>query len=439
MADNGGNPAINGGENEWARAFKITWPLITGYLPVGLAFGMLMSSAGLPLWLTFLTSFMMYSGSAQLANIPLFVSGAGIGALAFNTFVINLRHIFYGIPLVERFPKKGFAKFLCYFGITDETFSIQSSLPKDTPETLYAKISVAGWLYWVVSATLGGIIGKGIGDLIPNLDFAMVCLFLVLWLGQYANEKDVSSSVAAILIYFLAWAFGGRLTLVIAIGASVVWIFMDYFVDVMTAGAVKKANAEGGDKKDGAAQGAKADSQVQNSGRLCGESCKRVSLPPSKAPLVARWLLLGLLLVFVLVLVPGNTPQAGGMMGAGDGGGTVKPMPLMWILACVAMGLVNFGLRSAPLVIPRKWFGSPLLMKVNRLMPMAVLAILVVAITGVERIFTAGGDMLVWADLGARVLALVTVALAHKLFGNFILSLATGLVAVNLFIWLLGA
>ena len=129
-------PLVQGTSDDWAEGFKRSLPVAMGYLPAGIAFGVLAQVAGIPVWATVMLSVVLYAGAAQYACIPMLSAGLPIGSMATNIAAINLRHIFYGMPLLQSLPQNKLAKTYCLFALTDETFSVMTSMPTELRQAL---------------------------------------------------------------------------------------------------------------------------------------------------------------------------------------------------------------------------------------------------------------------------------------------------------------
>ncbi len=188
-------------KEEWRESLTASLPIAMGYLPAGMAFGVLASAAGIPWWISILISIITYSGAAQYAAIPLIASGAGIFNISLNTFVINLRHIFYALPLLHALPKAAMKRWYCLFALTDECFSLMTTLPKEQQKQLFTKISLLCQLYWVGATILGVVIGGELNERIPHLDFALASLFVILWFEQVRHKRLMWPTLLAIGSY----------------------------------------------------------------------------------------------------------------------------------------------------------------------------------------------------------------------------------------------
>ncbi len=215
-------------ENEfsWKRAAKVTYPVAMGYAPAGMAFGILATSAGIPWWLAILISIVALSGAAQYAMIDAVKAAAGVMGISLQTLTINLRHVFYGLPLLDALPKNRLARTYCYFCLTDEGFSVLTTLSKRDQKGLFLKISFLVHSYWVLATIAGVILGEGIGSLIPNLDFALSSLFVILWYEQVKMKKVWWPSVLALGVFLLMLWILPESVLIMALVVSIAIILV---------------------------------------------------------------------------------------------------------------------------------------------------------------------------------------------------------------------
>lgn len=192
----------------WKRALEVTFPVAMGYAPAGMAFGVLASVAGISWWVSILISIIVFSGAAQYAVIPMIAGGAGIFNISVNTFVINLRHVFYALPLLDILPKNRLKRAYCLFALTDECFSVMTTLSKEEQKALYPKIALLVHSYWVGATIVGIIAGQKMAELVPNLDFALASLFVILWFEQVRAKKVWWPSIFAFVLFiFMLWLF----------------------------------------------------------------------------------------------------------------------------------------------------------------------------------------------------------------------------------------
>ena len=192
---------------DWAEGFRKSLPVAMGYLPAGIAFGVLAQVAGIPVWATIMLSIVLYAGAAQYACLPMLSAGLPIGSIATNIAAINLRHVFYGMPLLQYLPKNKLAKTYCLFALTDETFSVMTSLPNESRQALILPISLFNQSWWVLASAIGVLIGSALSDLVPHLDFALVCLFAILAYEQFQSIKRYFPIAIAIIALIIASMF----------------------------------------------------------------------------------------------------------------------------------------------------------------------------------------------------------------------------------------
>ncbi|OXL26835.1 AzlC family ABC transporter permease [Psychrobacter sp. DAB_AL32B] len=201
----------------WAEGFKKSLPVAMGYLPAGIAFGVLAQVAGIPVWATIMLSIVLYAGAAQYACLPMLSAGLPIGSIATNIAAINLRHVFYGMPLLQYLPTQKLAKTYCLFALTDETFSVMTSLPNESRQALILPISLFNQSWWVLASTIGVLIGSALSDLVPHLDFALVCLFAILAYEQFQSIKRYFPIGIAVIALAIASLFTSHWLLLVAI------------------------------------------------------------------------------------------------------------------------------------------------------------------------------------------------------------------------------
>lgn len=192
-------------------AFPYTIPVLTGYLFIGIAFGVMYQEKGYNFLWAALMSILVYAGSGQYLAVNFFAPDVSFAQVIFMTFMVNVRHIFYGLSLLERFSKMGKQRLYMIFSLTDETYSLYfiTKVPKDVDENKFLlAIALLDQIYWVV----GSIIGAVAGSLIPfdstGIDFAMTALFLVIFTEQWIGSKNhlpaltgVACGIVCLLIF----------------------------------------------------------------------------------------------------------------------------------------------------------------------------------------------------------------------------------------------
>lgn len=171
-----------------SAAFPVTIPVLMGYLAIGMAFGLMLQSAGYGVLWAFLMSLTIYAGSGQYLGVSLLAAGAPLAQVAFLTLMVNFRHLVYGLSMLEKFRGMGKRKLYMIFSLTDETYALLSSAtaPEGIDEhDYYFAISVMNQSYWIAGSVLGSVLGSALGFDTTGVDFAMTALFLVIAVGQW--------------------------------------------------------------------------------------------------------------------------------------------------------------------------------------------------------------------------------------------------------------
>lgn len=185
-------------------ALKDSIPVFVGYIPLGIVYGFLFVQAGGNWWTATLASVLIYGGAAQYMMVPMLSAGVPVLAIALATLVINFRHVFYGISLFNRYPAKGFMRWFMIFALTDETYSLVTTLPKETPVVRMFWISLFNWCWWILGSFIGGVIGESAKIDIPGLDFVLTSLFAVLLCEQWRGKHNPLALWAALVSYVVA-------------------------------------------------------------------------------------------------------------------------------------------------------------------------------------------------------------------------------------------
>ncbi len=175
-------------KNCFKIALKTTIPVFLGYISCGIAFGLVTVNAGYPWQLASIMSVVMYAGSGQFMAIPLFAAGTPLFVILLTEALLNIRHIVYGLPLINQFNKcKKYKPYLIY-SLTDETFSLltTTTVPEGIPlGDFYMAVSALDQFYWFLGSTIGALAGVMIPFDMTGVDFALTALFAVLCIDQF--------------------------------------------------------------------------------------------------------------------------------------------------------------------------------------------------------------------------------------------------------------
>ena len=174
-------------------AFKVTLPVLFGYLVLGAAFGLMIQKAGYNFWWAILSSVLIYAGSGQFVLVDLLTNGASLITVALTTLSVNSRHIFYGLTFIEKFKKMGKLRPYMIFSLTDETYSLLYSVktPIDVDEKwLYFFIALFDHSYWIMGGAIGAILGQVLPINTQGVEFSMTALFLVIFIDQWREKGN---------------------------------------------------------------------------------------------------------------------------------------------------------------------------------------------------------------------------------------------------------
>jgi len=202
-------------------ALALTAPVAVGYIPLGIVFGFLFVQAGAAWWMAVLASVLVFAGAAQYMMIPMLAAGLSAGAIALATAIVNLRHVFYGLSLLNKLPQEKFSRWYLIFGLTDETYSVLTTMPAATSHRQMLVIGLLNQAWWVLGTLIGAVIGARAQVTLTGLDFALASLFAVLTVEQWRSRTASAPLWAALASYALAYALAPQHALVIAIAVCV--------------------------------------------------------------------------------------------------------------------------------------------------------------------------------------------------------------------------
>lgn len=194
------------------KAFTATLPVMTGYLVLAIGFGIVLKTKGYGLGWSIAMSGFIYAGSMQYLTIDLLCGGVSLVTTAITTLMVNARHLFYGISMVERYKDMGKKKPYLIFALTDETYSLVCSEESvkgiEEANEYYFLVSLLNQTYWVIGSIIGSLLGNVIPFDVEGIDFALTALFVTIFVEQWLTVKShrpaligVVSSVMCLLIF----------------------------------------------------------------------------------------------------------------------------------------------------------------------------------------------------------------------------------------------
>lgn len=214
-------------------AFPHTVPVFTGYIVLGTAYGILLSSKGYSFLWSALTSIFIYAGSMQFVSISLLAAGFHPLYACIMTLMVNARHLFYGISMLSEFHKTGRKKPYLIFGLTDETFSLLcSAAPAEGIDKGWFMffITLLDQIYWVAGSVLGSVIGSLIPFNTKGIDFALTALFIVIFINQWkstSNHIPVLTGLGASVLCRILFGASGFIIPSMVVILSLVTVFQN--------------------------------------------------------------------------------------------------------------------------------------------------------------------------------------------------------------------
>ncbi|MBQ8001943.1 MAG: AzlC family ABC transporter permease [Clostridia bacterium] len=195
------------------RAFLDTLPVMSGYIVLGIGFGIVLEKNGYGVWWALLMSTLIYAGSMQYAGIELLVSAASLPAVALTTLMVNARHLFYGISMIDKYKNAGIKKPYMIFALTDETYSLVCSEKYENEKDrhfYFFIVSLFDQIYWVTGSVAGSLIGSAIPFDTNGIEFSMTALFVTVFVEQWLSTKNHASAVLGLVASALCLVIFGQ-------------------------------------------------------------------------------------------------------------------------------------------------------------------------------------------------------------------------------------
>ena len=225
-------------------AFPRTLPVMAGYLFLGIGFGILLESKGFSFLWAFFMSVIISAGSMQYVAIDLLAAGAGLISTAIMTVMIQIRHLFYGLSLIDKYKNTGKKKFMLIYELTDETYSLVASaaVPEGVDKGwFYFFISILDHSYWVIGCTLGGLLGSMVNFNTKGVDFVMTALFLVIFTDQWLSTKEHRPALIGLFSSFVCLLIFGSQNFIIPSMISIL-VFLTLLRKPLEKGVDKHEN-----------------------------------------------------------------------------------------------------------------------------------------------------------------------------------------------------
>lgn len=187
-------------------AFPQTIPIFTGFWFLGMAYGIYMNASGFSFVYPLCMSLLIYGGSLEFVAVEMMLSPFAPLQTFIMALLIQARHLFYGLSMLDKFKGLGWKKYYLIFGMCDETFSINCSadIPEDVDRGwFYFWVTLLNQFYWSAAATTGGIVGSLLKIDTSGISFVMTAMFVVIFLEQWLKEKEHSASLIGLAVSIL--------------------------------------------------------------------------------------------------------------------------------------------------------------------------------------------------------------------------------------------
>ena len=205
---------INVRREDIRKAFIASVPVMAGYIVLGSGFGIVLETKGLGLIWAVAMSVFIYAGSMQYVAIELITGGASLITTALTTLMVNARHLFYGISMVDKYKGAGKKKPYLIFALTDETYSLvcsdESVKDVNNKYLYYFTVSLLNQIYWITGTVIGSLSGRMINFSTEGIDFALTALFVTIFTEQWISEKNHGPAIAGLASSILCLVVFGK-------------------------------------------------------------------------------------------------------------------------------------------------------------------------------------------------------------------------------------
>lgn len=200
-------------KNLLKTVFIRTIPIMTGYVVLGIGFGVLLQKAGYSWIWALIMGLTMYSGTMQYVGVDLLSSGASIITTAIMALVVNARYIFYGLPMIDRYKNSAWKKPWLIFGLTDENFALLCSTeaPEGSSDHLYCLlVTIFDHCYWMIGCVLGVLLGSAMKFNTTGIEFVMTALFITVFVDQWRETKQHLPALSGIGVTLICLLIFGK-------------------------------------------------------------------------------------------------------------------------------------------------------------------------------------------------------------------------------------
>lgn len=210
-------------------AFPLTLPICAAFLFLGISYGVYITSKGFSCWYPLFTSALVFAGSMEFVLVTLLLAPFNPLNAFFMALMINSRHLFYGISMLDKFRDTGLKKIYLIFGLCDESFAINctAKIPDGIDKGWFMTfVTILNQTYWVSGAFIGGLIGSSIDFDARGLDFSLAALFLTIFVSQWQSSENHMPALAGLGTTALSLLVFGPENFIIPAMLAIIIIFM---------------------------------------------------------------------------------------------------------------------------------------------------------------------------------------------------------------------
>lgn len=211
-------------------AFPHTLPILAGFFVLGMGYGIYLSSSGLPFWYAPLTSIIVYGGSLQFLMVSMMLAPFQPLSVFFLSLLVQARHLFYGLTMLEKYKGMGIKSTYLIYSMCDETFSINCSVtpPENVDKSWFMFfVSFLDQSYWVISSTLGSLLGGALSTYSKGVDFVMTAMFTVIFIRELEEKRNRIPGIIGLLATALSLLiFGKTIFLIPSMALILVFLFL---------------------------------------------------------------------------------------------------------------------------------------------------------------------------------------------------------------------
>lgn len=183
------------------RAFVKSLPVMAGYMILGIGFGILLGEKGYGVLWAFAMSLFIYAGSLQYAGVSMISFGVSLITAGMTSLMINARHLFYSVSMIDKYKGSGKYKPYLIFALTDETYSLlaDGSVPENCDPAFYRfMVSLFNHSYWITGSVLGSLMHEALPYSTKGIEFSMTALFVSSFAEQWFASEDHAAALSGL-------------------------------------------------------------------------------------------------------------------------------------------------------------------------------------------------------------------------------------------------